>query len=256
MSTVEAMRDVGAEFPVLRREFDGQPVCYLDSAATSQTPQPVIDAMIRYYTECRASIHRGVYPLAVEATDLFEGARTRIAGVAGVDARGDDLHRQRHRGHQPGRLLVGPHQRRPGRSHRPDRNGASLQHRPLAAALPRAGGRARLHPCARRRSARHGRVRGLCSLAGPSWSVSSTSPTCSGRSTPCRRSSPVRTRRGQRCWSMAPRRSLRFPSISAPSTPISTPGPVTRPTARPGSASSTGGASCSRRCRPSSAAAT
>ncbi|HEY5189229.1 MAG TPA: SufS family cysteine desulfurase [Solirubrobacteraceae bacterium] len=83
MSTVEAMRDVGAEFPVLRREFDGQPVCYLDSAATSQTPQPVIDAMIRYYTECRASIHRGVYPLAVEATDLFEGARTRIASWLG-----------------------------------------------------------------------------------------------------------------------------------------------------------------------------
>jgi cysteine desulfurase/selenocysteine lyase len=71
--------DVGAEFPVLHREFDGRPVAYLDSAATSQTPQPVIDAMTRYYTESRASIHRGVYPLAVEATDLFEGARARIA---------------------------------------------------------------------------------------------------------------------------------------------------------------------------------
>ena len=59
--------------------------CYLDSAATSQTPQPVIDAMIRYYTECRASIHRGVYPLAVEATDLFEGARTADRRVAGVE---------------------------------------------------------------------------------------------------------------------------------------------------------------------------
>ena len=42
---------------------------------TSQTPQPVIDAMTSYYTDHRASIHRGVYPLAVEATDLFEGAR-------------------------------------------------------------------------------------------------------------------------------------------------------------------------------------
>ena len=52
---------------------------YLDSAATSQTPQPVIDAMTRYYTEYRASIHRGVYPLAVEATDAYEGARRRIA---------------------------------------------------------------------------------------------------------------------------------------------------------------------------------
>jgi cysteine desulfurase / selenocysteine lyase len=79
MSTVEALRDVSGEFPVLRREIDGHPITYLDSAATSQTPQPVIDAMTRYYTESRASIHRGVYPLAVEATDLYEGARSRIA---------------------------------------------------------------------------------------------------------------------------------------------------------------------------------
>jgi len=83
MSTVEIMRDVAAEFPVLRREFDGHQVVYLDSAATSQTPQPVIDAMTRYYTETRASVHRGVYPLAVEATDLFERARHRIADWLG-----------------------------------------------------------------------------------------------------------------------------------------------------------------------------
>jgi cysteine desulfurase/selenocysteine lyase len=54
-------------------------VAYLDSAATSQTPLPVIDAMTRYYTEYRASVHRGTYPLAVQATDEYEGARTRIA---------------------------------------------------------------------------------------------------------------------------------------------------------------------------------
>jgi cysteine desulfurase/selenocysteine lyase len=80
VSTLEStLPGVAAEFPVLRREFDGQPVCYLDSAATSQTPQAVIDAMTSYYTESRASVHRGVYPLAVEATDLFEGARVKIA---------------------------------------------------------------------------------------------------------------------------------------------------------------------------------
>jgi cysteine desulfurase/selenocysteine lyase len=80
VSTLEStLPDVAAEFPVLRREFDGQPVCYLDSAATSQTPQAIIDAMTSYYTESRASVHRGVYPLAVEATDLFEGARVKIA---------------------------------------------------------------------------------------------------------------------------------------------------------------------------------
>jgi cysteine desulfurase/selenocysteine lyase len=83
VSTTAALRDVATEFPVLRREIGGYPITYLDSSATSQTPQPVIDAMTRYYTESRASIHRGVYPLAVEATDLYEGARQRIADWLG-----------------------------------------------------------------------------------------------------------------------------------------------------------------------------
>jgi len=67
------------DFPVLRREFGGHPVVYLDSAATSLTPEPVVEAMDAYYRSYRASVHRGVYPLAVEATDAFEGARERIA---------------------------------------------------------------------------------------------------------------------------------------------------------------------------------
>ncbi len=82
MTATEAtalLAELAAEFPVLQREVAGRPLVYLDSSATSQTPQPVIDALTRYYTESRASIHRGVYPLAVEATDLFEGARRRIA---------------------------------------------------------------------------------------------------------------------------------------------------------------------------------
>ena len=79
MSTVgetQSLAAVAEQFPVLRRDPQ---LVYLDSAATSQTPQPVIDAMTRYYTEYRASVHRGVYPLAVEATDAYEGARRRIA---------------------------------------------------------------------------------------------------------------------------------------------------------------------------------
>lgn len=77
------IRDLKAEFPVLRREFNGHPVTYLDSAATSQTPQVVIDAIVDYYTNHRASVHRGVYPLIVESTDLYEGARDRIAAWLG-----------------------------------------------------------------------------------------------------------------------------------------------------------------------------
>jgi cysteine desulfurase/selenocysteine lyase len=82
-ASATALHGIASEFPVLRRMFDGHPLTYLDSSATSQTPQPVIDAMTRYYTESRASIHRGVYPLAVEATDLYEGARRQTADWLG-----------------------------------------------------------------------------------------------------------------------------------------------------------------------------
>jgi cysteine desulfurase / selenocysteine lyase len=77
------IRDLTAEFPVLSREIGGHPITYLDSAATSQTPQVVIDAIVDYYSNHRASVHRGVYPLIVEATDLYEGARERIAAFLG-----------------------------------------------------------------------------------------------------------------------------------------------------------------------------
>ncbi len=79
MSVTATLPEIASQFPVLSRKIGGKPITYLDSAATSQTPRPVIDAMTSYYTQSRASIHRGVYPLAVEATDLFEGARGRIA---------------------------------------------------------------------------------------------------------------------------------------------------------------------------------
>ncbi|HET6506547.1 MAG TPA: SufS family cysteine desulfurase [Baekduia sp.] len=75
--------DVRSRFPTLAREG----VAYLDSAATSQTPDVVLAAMDDYYRHHRASVHRGTYPLAVEATDLFEGARTRIARALNWAAR-------------------------------------------------------------------------------------------------------------------------------------------------------------------------
>ena len=78
------LEGIAAQFPMLARPDGGRPLTYLDSAATSQTPQPVVDAMTAYYTEQRASIHRGVYPIAVEATERFEGARRRIAAWLGT----------------------------------------------------------------------------------------------------------------------------------------------------------------------------
>ncbi|MCW2968332.1 MAG: sufS, partial [Solirubrobacteraceae bacterium] len=71
-----------AEFPTVAHTG----VAYLDSGATSQTPRAVLDAMTHYYETSRASVHRGVYPLAAEATELFEGARDRIAAWLNWDA--------------------------------------------------------------------------------------------------------------------------------------------------------------------------
>jgi cysteine desulfurase/selenocysteine lyase len=86
MATTSHLLDLRADFPVLSREIGGRPIVYLDSAATSQKPAAVLDAMDDYYRGHNANVHRGVYTLAQEATDLFEGARERIAAFVGGEA--------------------------------------------------------------------------------------------------------------------------------------------------------------------------
>ncbi|MEX0592350.1 MAG: SufS family cysteine desulfurase [Nitriliruptoraceae bacterium] len=76
------------EFPTLSRELDGRRLVYLDSAASSQTPVVVLDAMDHYYRTCRSNVNRGVYQLAEEATDLFENARRTLATFFDADERG------------------------------------------------------------------------------------------------------------------------------------------------------------------------
>src|SRR3954462_7264557 len=76
---------VAAQFPILEREINGKPLTYLDSGATAQTPEPVLAAMDHAYRWSNANIHRGVYPLAAEATDAFEGPRRTVAGWIGSD---------------------------------------------------------------------------------------------------------------------------------------------------------------------------
>ena len=73
---VEAVR---RDFPIFSQRFDGKPLVYLDSAATSQKPQTVIDAVSRFYSAGNANVHRGVYRLSEAATAAFEGARARVA---------------------------------------------------------------------------------------------------------------------------------------------------------------------------------
>jgi cysteine desulfurase/selenocysteine lyase len=70
---------VRADFPILQRTVNGHPLVYLDSAATSQKPQAVLDATDTYYQQHNANVHRGVHTLGNEATDVFESARQRVA---------------------------------------------------------------------------------------------------------------------------------------------------------------------------------
>lgn len=66
------------DFPILSRKVNGKPLIYFDNAATSQTPQQVIDVIVNYYSEFNANIHRGVHQLSQEATDKYEQARSII----------------------------------------------------------------------------------------------------------------------------------------------------------------------------------
>ncbi|HZG95320.1 MAG TPA: cysteine desulfurase [Mycobacteriales bacterium] len=75
---------VRKDFPILQREINGHPLVYLDSAATSQKPQAVIDTLTDYYEQHNANVHRGIYVLAEEATALYEGARTKVAAFIGA----------------------------------------------------------------------------------------------------------------------------------------------------------------------------
>src|SRR3954451_15294318 len=84
--STSALPDVRADFPVLEREWNGHRVTYIDSAATSQKPRAVLEAMDRFLNESNASVHGGVYDLGREATELFEGARERIATFVGGQA--------------------------------------------------------------------------------------------------------------------------------------------------------------------------
>ncbi len=68
-----------SDFPILQRTVNGHPLVYLDSAATSQKPQVVLDATDAYYQQHNANVHRGVHTLGNEATDVFESARQRVA---------------------------------------------------------------------------------------------------------------------------------------------------------------------------------
>lgn len=71
-------KDIRNHFPILNQEVNGHPLVYLDSAATSQKPQQVIDAISHYYTYDNSNVHRGVHTLGNRATEGYEGAREKV----------------------------------------------------------------------------------------------------------------------------------------------------------------------------------
>jgi cysteine desulfurase/selenocysteine lyase len=75
--------NVRGDFPIFSRKFDGQPLIYLDSGATSQKPAVVIDAISTYLSENNSNVHRGVYALAQESDAAYDGARKKIAAFVG-----------------------------------------------------------------------------------------------------------------------------------------------------------------------------
>ena len=74
-----------SEFPLLGRSENGKRLCYVDSAATAQKPQVVLDAVRRYYVEDNANVYRGVYALAARATQDYEDARADVAALVNAE---------------------------------------------------------------------------------------------------------------------------------------------------------------------------
>ncbi len=82
-SPLDPMR-IRADFPILNQEIHGHPFVYLDTAATSQKPLAVIEAMDAYYREYNANVHRGIYTIGERATAAYEAARARVSGFIGA----------------------------------------------------------------------------------------------------------------------------------------------------------------------------
>ena len=241
------------EFPVLEREG----LAYLDSAATSQTPRGVIEAMDRYYLEARGD---GA-PLDLRARRRGDGdVRGRAHAhrrLHRLDRRRDRLHPQRDRGDQPRRVVVGPRQRRRGRRDRASREMEHhsnivpwqmlAQERGASLAYVAIGDDGLLDLDSLDEVLARGPK--LLAVAHVSNVLVDGQPDRGDRAPRARRRRGRRRRRRAGRAAPAGRRRPR-------SAPTSTPGPGTRPTARPASASCTGAASCSRRCRRGSAAGT
>jgi cysteine desulfurase/selenocysteine lyase len=82
--TPATLREIRKQFPVLQRTVRGKPLVYFDNAATTQKPLPVIEALVEYYQNYNANIHRGIHTLAEEATRAYEATREKVRDFIGA----------------------------------------------------------------------------------------------------------------------------------------------------------------------------
>ncbi len=265
------VQQVRADFPILRRRIhEGVPLVYLDSAATSQKPQAVLDAEREYNERHNANVHRGIHTLAEEATALYEGAREKVASFLGAaDPREivftknvteglNLLARSIGEGLRPGDEVVVTEMEHHS-SLVPwqlacERSGATLRWFGLTE-----DGRLDLEPPTPKGS----------STSAPRSSRSCIRATSSARSTRCgrssrgrRRSAPSpsptglsRCRTGWSAWARGKVTSTARPGRWPSSASTSSASPATRCSARPASAGSGVVTTCLPSCLPSSAAA-
>jgi cysteine desulfurase/selenocysteine lyase len=88
-SSTISIEDCRQDFPVLQQDINGHPLVFLDSAASSQSPQSVIDTVAHYQKHDHANVHRGVHTLSHRATDAYEGARDKIQGFINAASRSE-----------------------------------------------------------------------------------------------------------------------------------------------------------------------
>eukprot|EP00967_Tisochrysis_lutea_P134403 scaffold237347_cov31-Tisochrysis_lutea.AAC.1 len=83
-------RAIRPEFPLLDQNvWEGKPLVYLDSAATSQKPNAVLEAMAQHQARDNANVHRGAHALSVRSTDAYEAARDKVAAFVGASSRNE-----------------------------------------------------------------------------------------------------------------------------------------------------------------------
>ncbi len=85
MTTTFNVNKIRDDFPILKQSVNGHPLVYLDNGATSQKPQSVIDAIVNYYTTTNSNVHRGVHTMSQQATDGYEGARSKVRQFINAD---------------------------------------------------------------------------------------------------------------------------------------------------------------------------